>query len=119
MLRTQLATSPGAGESADLTQHPARGQSTVTIRRPWWLSEPAVIGVQVGLVQGGARAVPGAGHQVLVDAAGDLDAAVAEPLGHVGDRVSTNSARYRELTGPSTRLAPATGAAAPGVAGNG
>ena len=43
-------------------------------------------GLQVGLVQCSACAVPCAGHQVPVDAVGDLDAAVAEPLGHVGDR---------------------------------
>ena len=40
----------------------------------------------VSVVQGGAGAIERAGHEVAVDLVGDLDALVAEPAGHLGDR---------------------------------
>jgi len=39
-----------------------------------------------GIVEDGAGAVPGGGHEVAVDLIGDLDALVAEPPGDLGDR---------------------------------
>src|SRR5260370_25800094 len=39
-----------------------------------------------GIVEDGAGALPGGWHKVTVDLVGDLDALVAEPAGHLGDR---------------------------------
>jgi hypothetical protein len=39
-----------------------------------------------GVVEDGAGAVPGGGHEVAVDLVGDLDALVPEPPGDLGDR---------------------------------
>src|SRR6266508_5260014 len=51
-------------------------------RLPGWLAAVLVVGV----VECGAGAVERAGYEVAVDLVGDLDAAVAEPAGHLGDR---------------------------------
>jgi len=40
----------------------------------------------VGVVEGGTGAIKGGGDEVAVDLVGDLDALVAEPAGHLGDR---------------------------------
>jgi hypothetical protein len=40
----------------------------------------------VCLVEGGAGAVEGGGDEVAVDLVSDLDALVAKPAGHFGDR---------------------------------
>ena len=46
----------------------------------------------VSVVEGGAGAVERVGHEVAVDLVGDLDAPVAKPPGHLGDRDTPASA---------------------------
>ena len=62
-------------------------------RRSQWATVPQreVSGAVAGAVRRGGRrpgrcAVTGGGHEVAVDLVGDLDALVAEPAGHLGDR---------------------------------
>ena len=53
-------------------------------------------------VEGGAGTVEGGGDEVAVDLVGDLDALVAEPAGHLGDRDALGQARWRRRSGAAS-----------------